>query len=70
MSFAGEAAVVINSTFEISYVVLAFAALGAILIGALLTVMHVRRRYHPNLIGALIGALFCFLLLEALPALI
>ena len=58
----------INSTFEISYVTLAFAALGAIV--TLLTVMHVKRRYHPNLIGALIGALLCFLLLEALPALL
>lgn len=61
---------IINSTFEISYLALAFAALGAIVIGALLTVMHVRRKYHPNLIGALLGALLCFLLLEALPALI
>lgn len=60
----------INSTLEISYVVLAFAALGAIVIGALAAVMHVRRQYHPNLIGALIGALLCFLLLETLPALI
>ncbi|RDU94909.1 hypothetical protein [Trinickia dinghuensis] len=60
----------INSTFEISYVTLAFAALGAIVIGALLTAMHVKHRYHPNLIGALIGALFCFLLLEALPAIL
>lgn len=61
---------VINSTFELSYVILAFAALGAIVIGALLTVMHVKRRYHPNMIGALIGALLCFLLLEALPSLL
>lgn len=61
---------IINSTFEISYLVLAFAALGAIVIGALLGVMHVRRKYHPNLIGALLGALLCFLLIEALPALI
>ena len=61
---------VIDSTFEISYVTLAFAALGAIVIGALLTIMHVKRRYHPNLIGALIGAFLCFLLLEALPSLI
>jgi hypothetical protein len=57
------------SSFEISYMTLAFAALGAITIGGLLTAMHVRHRYHPNLIGALIGALLCFLLLEALPAL-
>jgi hypothetical protein len=62
--------VAINSTFEISYVMLAFAALGAIVIGALLTAMHLKRRYHPNLIGALLGALLCFLLLEALPALL
>jgi hypothetical protein len=62
--------VAINSTFEISYVMLAFAALGALVIGALLTAMHLKRRYHPNLIGALLGALLCFLLLEALPALL
>lgn len=60
----------IDSAFEVSYMALAFAALGAIVIGALLAVMHVKRRYHPNLIGALLGALLCFLLLEALPALI
>ncbi len=59
---------VIYDTFEVSYVVLAFAALGAIVIGALLTAMHVKRKYHPSLIGALVGALLCFLLLETLPA--
>jgi uncharacterized membrane protein YeaQ/YmgE (transglycosylase-associated protein family) len=59
---------VINDTFEVSYVMLAFAALGAIVIGALLTAMHMKRKYHPNLIGALIGALLCFVLLETLPA--
>jgi hypothetical protein len=59
---------VINDTFEFSYVLLAFAALGAIVIGALLTSMHLKRKYHPNLIGALIGALLCFILLETLPA--
>lgn len=61
---------VINGTFEISYLTLAYAALGAIVIGALLTLMHVKRRFHPNLIGALVGALLCFLLLEALPAIL
>ncbi|CAG9189337.1 conserved hypothetical protein [Paraburkholderia tropica] len=59
---------IINGTYDISIVLMAFVALGAILIGGLITWMHVRHRYHPNLIGALIGALFCFLLLEALPA--
>ncbi len=61
---------VTNGTFAISYVVLAFAVLGAVVIGVVAAVMHARRQYHPNLIGALIGALLCFLLLEALPALI
>jgi hypothetical protein len=58
----------INRTFELSFLLMAFVALGAVLIGGLLASMHLRHRYHPNLIGALIGALFCFLLLEALPA--
>jgi hypothetical protein len=39
-----------------------------LLIGGLLVSMHLRHRYQPSLIGVLIGALFCFLLLEALPA--
>ncbi|MEM5452219.1 MULTISPECIES: hypothetical protein [Paraburkholderia] len=59
---------IINGSFEISFVLMAFMALGAVLIGGLLASMHMRHRYHPNLIGALIGALLCFLLLEALPA--
>ena len=58
----------IDGTLEISFVLMAFVALGAILIGGLLASMHMRHQYHPNLIGALIGALLCFLLLEALPA--
>lgn len=60
---------IINSPLEISSVMLAFAALGAIVIGGLLTAMHLKHRYHPSLIGAMIGALLCFLLIEALPAL-
>jgi hypothetical protein len=47
-----------------------FIALSALLIGVLLATMHVRHRYEPNLIGALIGALLCFALLETIPALI
>ncbi|CDU27574.1 putative membrane protein [Burkholderia pseudomallei] len=58
----------IDNPIEISSVMLAFAALGAIIIGGLLTAMHLKHKYHPNLIGALIGALLCFLLIEALPA--
>ncbi|WP_186055468.1 hypothetical protein [Burkholderia gladioli] len=60
----------INSPFELSSVILVFAVMGAVAIGALLATMHLRRKYHPNLIGALIGALLCFLLIEALPAII
>ncbi len=48
----------------------AFVALSAMLIGVLAVTMHVRHKYSPNLIGALIGALMCFVLLEAIPALI
>lgn len=59
---------IINGTFQISFVLMAFVALGVILIGGLLASMHFRHQYHPNLIGALIGALLCFLLIEALPA--
>jgi hypothetical protein len=48
---------------------IAFVCLAVLFVGALLMVMHVRHKYHPSLIGALIGAVLCFLLLEALPAL-
>ncbi|MBN3745058.1 hypothetical protein LGM89_11540 [Burkholderia sp. AU31624] len=58
-----------NHTFELSYVMIAFAVVGVIVIGGLLATMHRKHKYHPNLIGALIGALLCFLLIEALPAL-
>jgi len=50
-------------------VMIAFAVIGVIVIGGLLAAMHMKHKYHPNLIGALIGALLCFLLIEALPAL-
>lgn len=60
---------VIHDTIHISYVTIAFLCLGLVLIGGLLVTMRLRHSYHPNLIGALIGAMLCFLLLEALPAL-
>ncbi|WP_175852502.1 hypothetical protein [Burkholderia cepacia] len=59
----------INHTFELSYMMIAFAVIGVIVIGGLLAAMHLKHKYPPNLIGALIGALLCFLLIEALPAL-
>ena len=55
----------INHSFELSYVTIAFAIVGAIVIGGLLATMHMKHKYHPNLIGALL----CLLLIEALPAL-
>ena len=48
---------------------IAFVSLSAALIGVLGVAMHRRHRYQPNLIGVLIGALLCFVLLETLPAL-
>lgn len=48
---------------------IAFVALSALLIGIMGLTMHRRRRYQPNLIGVLAGALLCFILLETLPAL-
>jgi O-antigen/teichoic acid export membrane protein len=60
---------VIHDTIGISSVMIAFMCLGLALVCGLLVVMRLRHKYHPNLIGALIGAMLCFLLLEALPAL-
>jgi hypothetical protein len=60
---------IIHDTIQISSVMIAFICLGLALVGGLLVVMRLRHKYHPNLIGALIGAMLCFLLLEALPAL-
>lgn len=59
---------VINSGFEIGYLLIAFALLGVILIGALLSVLHIDR-WHPKLIGAVIGTLLGFALIEAVPVL-
>ena len=58
----------INNDFEIGYLVIAFALLGVILIGALLTTLHLER-WHPKLVGAAIGALLGIALIEAMPML-
>ena len=60
---------VTHDTIPITNVMIAFVCLGLVLIGGLLVMMRLRHKYHPNLIGALIGAMLCFLLLEALPEL-
>jgi len=58
----------INNDFEIGYLVIAFALLGVILIGALLTSLHLER-WHPKLIGAALGVLLGIALIEAMPML-
>jgi hypothetical protein len=55
---------------NLSVALIAFVAVAAVLIGVLAVSMHMRHKYSPNLIGALIGALLCFVLLETIPALI
>jgi hypothetical protein len=47
---------------------IAFVGISVLFIVGLLVKMHLRHQYQPNLIGALIGALLCFILLETLPA--
>ncbi len=61
-----EKAMVINNDFELVYLVIAFAFLGVILFGSLLVTLHLDR-WHPKLIGALIGALLGVVLIEAVP---
>ncbi|MBN3753102.1 hypothetical protein G3N95_09115 [Paraburkholderia sp. Tr-20389] len=57
---------VINSDFEIAFLVGSFTLLGVILVGTLLTATHLDR-WHPKLIGAAIGALLGIALIEAVP---
>ncbi|OLL32215.1 hypothetical protein BTH42_07110 [Burkholderia sp. SRS-W-2-2016] len=57
---------VINNDLEISYLLLAFALLGIILIGGLLDRMHMQK-WHPRLVGATVGMLVGFALIEAVP---
>jgi hypothetical protein len=59
----------IDDTIAISQVMIAFTCLGLLLVGGLLVIMRLRHKYHPNLIGALIGGMLCFVLLEVLPSL-
>jgi hypothetical protein len=58
--------VIINNDFEIGYLLVAFALLGIILIGSLFSMLHLER-WHPRLIGAALGALLGFVLIEAVP---
>lgn len=58
-----------GGNIAISQGMIAFLVLGLLVIGAMLIVMRRRHHYHPNLIGAMIGGLLCFVLLEVLPSL-
>ncbi|WP_168792722.1 hypothetical protein [Paraburkholderia aromaticivorans] len=57
---------VISNDFEISYLLIAFALLGTILVGDLLSTPRLRL-WHPKLLGAAVGALLGFALIEAVP---
>jgi hypothetical protein len=59
---------IISNDFEIGYLLIAFALLGIILIGTLLDALHMQR-LHPRLIGAAVGALVGFALIEVVPLL-
>jgi hypothetical protein len=55
--------------FAISYVMIGFVCFAVLSLSGVVVAMHMKHKYDPNLVAALIGALLCFLLLEALPAL-
>ncbi|GJH07142.1 hypothetical protein [Paraburkholderia terrae] len=57
---------IIGNDFEIGFLLVIFALLGIILVGALLEALHLQR-LHPRLIGAAIGVLVGFALIEAVP---
>jgi hypothetical protein len=57
---------VIGNDYEIGFLLVAFALLGIILIGTLLGTLHLQR-LHPRLIGATVGVLVGFALIEAVP---
>ncbi|CAG4890147.1 hypothetical protein [Paraburkholderia saeva] len=59
---------IINDGYEISTLTIALVCVGIVLVVGALTMMRLRHRYPPSLIGALVGALLCFVLLEALPS--
>jgi len=57
---------VIDNEIEIAYLLIVFTLLGVILIGNLLLALHLQK-LHPTLIGAALGALLGFALIEAVP---
>ncbi|BCF95340.1 hypothetical protein [Paraburkholderia sp. PGU16] len=59
---------IIGNDFEIGFLLVIFALLGIILIGTVLDTLHLQR-LHPRLIGAAVGVLVGFALIEAVPML-
>jgi hypothetical protein len=59
---------IIGNDFEIGFLLVIFAVLGIILIGTVLDTLHLQR-LHPRLIGAAVGVLVGFALIEAVPML-
>ncbi|MEM5317910.1 hypothetical protein [Paraburkholderia sp. JHI869] len=59
---------VIDNDFEIAYLLVAFALLGSILVGTLVSAIHLDK-WHPRIVGALVGLLLGVALIEAVPLL-
>ncbi|MGF6759636.1 hypothetical protein [Paraburkholderia sp. GAS334] len=59
---------IIHDGYELSTMTIAFMCFGVVLVIGALAMIRLRHRYPPSLIGALVGAILCFVLLEALPA--
>ena len=60
----------LDGTMAFSQAMITFICFGLLLVGGSLVIMRLRHKYQPNLIGALIGGMLCFLLLEMLPSLV
>ncbi|BDC45615.1 hypothetical protein [Paraburkholderia terrae] len=59
---------IIGNDFEFGFLLVIFALLGIILVGTLLDTLHLQK-LHPRLIGATIGVLVGFAIIEAVPML-
>lgn len=59
---------IIGNDFEIGFLLIIFALLGIVLVGTWLDTLHLQK-LHPRLIGATIGVLVGFAIIEAVPML-
>lgn len=58
-----------NGDFEFSFMIITFALLGTVLIDSLFASIGLKR-WHPKLLGATLGALLGFAMIEAVPMLV